>query len=90
MWLIRNRLYFELGLAERDDVHLVSYNDFLAAPPAVMSELCSFLDFPYRDDLVAHVAPRPATYTERLDIHPRVREQCDELAEQLAQRLDRG
>ncbi len=34
MWLIRNQLFFDLGLDGRADVHLVSYNDFLADPPA--------------------------------------------------------
>ena len=32
MWLIRNRLFFDLGLDRRADVHLVSYNSFLADP----------------------------------------------------------
>ena len=83
MWLIRNQLFFDLGLDRRNDVHLVSYNDFLADPAATMRPLCRFLDLPYRPELVAHVSARPPTHAQPLDIDARIRAACDELAARL-------
>jgi hypothetical protein len=76
-------LYLELGLDQRPDVHLVSYQDFLAAPQATMRTLCAFLDFPYDPALVRHVTPRPPAHAEPLDIDPRIRELCEDLAAKL-------
>ena len=79
MWLIRNRLYFDLGLDRRPDVQLISYNSLVADPEPTMRRLCTFLRFPYRASLVQHVKARPATYQVPLDIDLRVREQCEAL-----------
>lgn len=89
MWYVRNRLYFDQGLDSRDDVHLARYEAFLAEPAATMKPLCDFLGFEYRDDLVAHVTPRPPTHTAPLDLDPRVRERCDALAADLQAALER-
>jgi hypothetical protein len=83
MWLIRNRLFFDLGLDRRADVHLVSYNSFLADPESTMRGLCGFLELPFTPDLVAHVSARPPTHLQPLDIDPRIRAACDELAARL-------
>jgi hypothetical protein len=83
-WYVRNRLYFELGLAERSDVLLVSYDAMIADPEAEMTRICGFLDLPYHRRLVAHVEGRAGG--ERggsLELDPRIRERCSELAEQL-------
>lgn len=83
MWLVRNQLYFDLGLDERPDTFLVSYNDFLANPTQTMQALCDFLGFPYRSGLVKHVTPRSSSYREPLDIDARVAERCAALARRL-------
>ena len=83
MWLIRNRLFFDLGLDRRPDVHLVSYNAFLVDPAATMQTLCGFLELPYAPELVSHVAARPPTQVRPLDIDPRIRAACTELAARL-------
>jgi Sulfotransferase family len=83
MWWMRNGLYFELGLDTRNDVLLASYQDLLHDPPGAMGAICSFLDLPYRPGLVAHLrAPSPGG-PRRLDIDPRVRLLCDQLAVRL-------
>jgi hypothetical protein len=84
MWLIRNRLYFELGLAGRDDVHLVSYNAFVARPEQTMQGLCAFLGFPWRPELTRHVSGRPPAYQGALDIDPVIRAECEDLSGRLA------
>jgi hypothetical protein len=83
MWLIRNRLYFELGLDQRPDVHLVSYNAFLDHPDETMQALCRFLDFRWRPDLTRHVSRRPPTYQQPLDIDPAILDECTTLLARL-------
>jgi len=85
-WLIRNRLVFELGLHERDDVLLVSYDRFVASPEPPMRRICSFLDFPFDPSLVAHVGPRRPAPAEASGISEPILELCDELND----RLDRS
>jgi Sulfotransferase family len=82
-WYVRNRLYFELGLADRADVLLVSYDAMVADPEAEMRRLCAFLDFSYDRRLIAHIAPREAAGAPPLDIDPRIRARCEELTAQL-------
>jgi hypothetical protein len=82
-WYLRNRLYFELGLHERPDATLVSYDAFLARPHEAMRSLCGFLRFEYQPRLVAHVSPRAPAWTEPLELHPEVRRRCTELEERL-------
>lgn len=82
-WLVRNRLYFDLGLHERPDVTIVNYDALVADPEPVMTALCAFLDFPYRRSLVDHVEVRSAGRESRLDLHPRIREACEELQARL-------
>ena len=82
-WYMRNRLYFDLGLHDRRDVFLASYDDFVADPQRSMRVLCAFLDLDYRPSLVKHVAARKSVWTEPIDIDARVRERCDELERQL-------
>jgi hypothetical protein len=83
-WYVRNRLYFELGLAERSDVLLVSYDAMIADPEAEMTRICGFLDLPYDPRLVAHVESRvDRGRNGSLELDPRIRERCGELTEQL-------
>jgi hypothetical protein len=82
-WLLRNRLYLELGLSAREDTMLVSYNRFLADPEHTTRALCSFLGTPYAPSLHDHVAPRPPALQRGLDIDPRVLAACHELQDEL-------
>jgi hypothetical protein len=82
-WYVRNRLYFELGLDRRSDVLLVSYDAMLADPVAEARRICAFLQFPYHPRLIAHVAPRAPAMPGPLDIDPRIRARCEELAARL-------
>jgi hypothetical protein len=82
-WYVRNSLYFELGLHERDDVMLASYDSLLRDGSAVMRVLCRFLDLPYDPDLVAHVDSARSPDQSRLAIEGGIRARCDELAERL-------
>lgn len=84
-WVVRNGLFFELGLDERDDVLLVSYDAFAREPEAEMRRICAFLDFPFSHRLSEHVSPRTTHGDATLDIDPRVLG----LARDLQARLDR-
>ena len=80
-WVMRNSLYFDLGLDRRDDVLLSSYDALVADPAAAMRQLCTFLGVEWDPRLVAHVEERPRV--AELEIDPRVRAACRELSERL-------
>ena len=81
-WLVRNRLYLEQGLAERDDVHLVAYDRVVADPGPEIDALALFLGLRSNPDLHVHIDRRSA-WVRPLDLHPRVRAACRELEESL-------
>jgi hypothetical protein len=83
-WCVRNSLYFEHGLHERNDVTLVSYDAFLHDPDATIRSMCAFLEFPYTPSLVAHIEPRPARTGEPIQLAPDIAR----LSEELTARLD--
>lgn len=83
-WLVRNRIVFEQHLDERDDVLVVSYESFLRHPEATMAGVCRFLEFPFRDALVAHVERRPPPPGPRVEIRHEILHLCDELSRRLA------
>jgi hypothetical protein len=84
-WVVRNQLYFDLGLDDRDDVVLVAYDAFVAEPERQMRRVCEFIGLPYRPALCAHVAPRTSHGAAPLAVDPPVLR----LAEELLARLDR-
>lgn len=83
-WVVRNRLWFDLGLDAREDMMLVSYDRFVADPHAEMRRLCAFIDLPYRPVLCEHVTPRASHGSAALPLDPDVRR----LAHGLLARLD--
>ncbi len=82
-WLLRNRLFFSLGLDRRPEVLLTSYEGFIATPDAAMRRVCNHLRFPFRPELTAHVECRARPQATALEIDPRVRLLCDELQARL-------
>lgn len=82
-WYIRNSLYFEMSLDQRDDTMLASYNYLLAEPERVGRALCTFLGLDYRGELIAHVESRRPAWKEPLAIDDRIREQCVKLQKRL-------
>ena len=83
-WCVRNSLYFEHGLHQRDDVMLVSYDAFVRDPRATIQPMCTFLGFPYTPSLVAHIEPRPPRTGSPIELGPEVAR----LSEDLTARLD--
>jgi hypothetical protein len=81
-WFLRNSLYFDLGLDEREDVILVSYDATVADPERAMGDLASFLGIPYTPALAAHIELR-ATAGGRVELDPRVRSLCEDLLARL-------
>jgi hypothetical protein len=78
-WVVRNRLFFDLGLDRRGDVLLVEYDAFVAAPAAQMMRLCRFIGLPYRSSLHEHVVPRATHGSGRLPVDEAVAALADEL-----------
>jgi hypothetical protein len=82
-WYVRNSLFFELGLDERPDVILMSYDGMLAQPAATMRRLCAFLGLPFTATLIEHVERRDQPHASSLEIDPVIRKHCDALQERL-------
>jgi Sulfotransferase domain len=82
-WYVRNSLYFEMALDQRPDTMLVNYDDLLAEPERVALGLCSFLNLPYRREMIANIDRRRPTQRPPLAIDHRIRERCSELKERL-------
>lgn len=78
-WLIRNGLFFELGLDRREDVLLVSYESFVESPEPAMRRICDFLGFHFRSELVKHVRRRPPAPGANGTVAQPILELCDEL-----------
>src|SRR5947209_14562099 len=83
-WFVRNSLFFDLGLDQRDDVLLSSYDALVAAPETGTRALAAFLGLEWHPGLCAHIERRDGGLTERLDLDARVRAACDQLEERLA------
>lgn len=78
-WLTRNSLVFELGLDQREDVMLVSYDAFIQSPEPAMRRICEFLNFPFRPELVKHIRERGPAPAVSSTIAQPILELCDEL-----------
>ncbi|MGI8698517.1 MAG: hypothetical protein ACR2J0_05145 [Mycobacteriales bacterium] len=78
-WYVRNSLFFEMRLDERDDVILSSYDAMVTDPEGNMRALCRFLGFPWRPQLTAHMAPRGGASRSALDVDVAIRERCEDL-----------
>jgi hypothetical protein len=83
-WCVRNELYFELGLHERDDVILSSYDRMITDPDAAMRPLCAFVGVGFDPSLVAHVERRTAPGGAAVRLPAEIRRRADELGERLA------
>jgi hypothetical protein len=88
-WYVRNQLFFDQGLQDRPDVVAVSYDRLISDPRHVLEPVVNVLGLRWDDRFVAHIDSRSAgRANEPLDIHPRVREVCDELQERLERVVD--
>jgi hypothetical protein len=84
-WVVRNSLFFDLGLDRRDDVRLVSYDAFVADPTEEMRAVCDAIGFPFRPELCAHVVRRETHGERSLGLDARVLELAGDLANRLEQ-----
>jgi hypothetical protein len=82
-WLVRNSLYFELGLDRRDDVLLLSYDRLVADRETSTRHLAAFLGLEWHPALAAHVATRDGADAGPVELDPRVRRLCTELQDRL-------
>jgi hypothetical protein len=83
-WYVRNSLYFEQSLDDRDDVILASYDAFVAEPRPTMVAVCEFLGLEYEPAFVRHISARPLRANTPVDIDPTIRTLCRELETKLS------
>lgn len=82
-WYVRNGLFFELGLDRRPDVLLSSYEALVADPQGCMDDVCRHIGLVNRPQFWQHVERRSFHRSRPLDIDPRVRRLCDDMAARL-------
>lgn len=82
-WYLRNSLYFDLGLDRRPDVVLVSWDQLVRAPEALMGRLCRFLGLDLRRQMIAHMEMRGDIGRPSVEIDPRIRARCADLQSRL-------
>jgi len=88
-WHLRNLFFFELGLAGRKDVALVSYDRLVSDPETFLRMLCGFLGITFHPRMTAGIAARPRSTSSDLDIDNRIRVLCDDMQRRLDSELER-
>jgi len=93
-WYLRNSLFFDLQLAPRPDVALISYDTFIVDPAPLMAQLCDFAGVRFRSEMVSGIARRPPPVSIEIEIDPVIADACDVLRRRLddefARRLEAG
>jgi hypothetical protein len=83
-WWARTSLFFDLGLDDRPDVRLCSYEELVADPEPTMRSLYDFVAVSYPErDITERVHRRSAGRRDDFPLSPEVRQLCDELWERL-------
>lgn len=83
-WWARTSLFFDLGLDERPDVHLCSYEALVADPESSMRSLYGFIRVSYPErDITRGVRRQAPRRGEDFPLSPEVRRLCQELWERL-------
>jgi hypothetical protein len=83
-WWARTSLFFDLGLDERRDVRLCSYEGLVGDPEPVMRSLYEFVGVPYPErNITAGVHRRSAGRKDDFPLSREVRLLCEELWERL-------
>jgi hypothetical protein len=83
LWYVRNRLLFELDLAERPDVLPVSYDTLVRQPAAHTRLVAAFLGAAWQPSMAAAIDGRAVTPRPALPLDPLVRACCENLAHRL-------
>lgn len=85
LWYLRNDLLFRLGVHDQPRVTVVSYETFVADPPATLERLARFLGLERPLPVEAGIRrPTPP----QLELNPKIRSLCDELEQRLAGLVD--
>ena len=77
-WYVRNRLLFDLDLADRPDVVVVSYRHLVKDPRHAIEPVLNLLGLRFDRDLIAHIDRRESASVAKipLEIDPRIRAMC--------------
>ncbi len=54
-WYVRNVMFFELGLAQAQDVKLIQYEQLVAQPELVLPQVLSFADLPVNEKMTRYI-----------------------------------
>jgi hypothetical protein len=78
-WLFYNRLYFDLGLDELDNVLLVQYERIVQAPEISMTAIAEFLGIRFAPSMAAGIFASSMIHVPSRSIDSEVRAECMEV-----------
>ena len=87
-WLLYNRLYFDLDLAQNENVMLVKYENVVPRPDLEFQKLCEFLDIKYSSHLIKRIFSTSIKRSHSPVIDPTILSACDDLWKKLCQKVD--
>jgi len=82
-WILRNRFYFDLGLQDRHDVHLVRYEELVQDPVPCATGVFEFLGLPFDPSYVADLRTSSIGKRPLPEIREEIALRCEELIERL-------
>lgn len=84
-WLLQNRLYFDLGLAEIDSARLLCYEAVVSNPGEEFAGLCDFLEVRFEPKMAAGIFDSSIQRDSPPLIDLQLRQECEQLWQRLLQ-----
>ena len=88
-WYVRNSLFFDQGLDERDDVLPLAYEELVANPGPVLRSLCQFMGCTFRDSMISEVHEK-SVGKKPSNIDARVAALCEPMYQRLRSAQERS
>lgn len=83
-WYVRNRIFFDLALYEREDIIMCQYRDIVQNPLAVTRAIYSFIDAPFPGDhIVEDVHASSIGRGSEIELSPEIEVLCEEMFDRL-------
>jgi hypothetical protein len=77
-WVIRNNMFFEMGLDKESRVLPISYEDLVSNPKTIMRGVCNLSGIRYDDKLVSSIHTK-SVGKEQSRLDPEIKALCDEM-----------
>jgi hypothetical protein len=83
-WYVRNQLFFELNLVDRNDILLVAYENLVQDPSSAFERIAQFVEIKPTAFMTRHVHARSVRKNPSPDLSTETRTLCEGLWERFA------